>query len=191
MNHIPSISNHHKEMRKLFLIAVPLLSVLTLLFNYIIIDQSLAYLTSILLGIIGLGYIYQNGIFRHMQLGRFLFLSIAVIIVGALFKLQHWPYGSILFILGVAIAAIIYSAHFIKKPAKYLLDWLKVFFVIMQSITIIFRFSHWPYTFPIGIISTIAFFILISYYYWLVIKNKEITYQKEDTIDYTGNNIFK
>ena len=178
-------------MRKLFLIAVPLLYIATILFNFVLPQSGFAYPSIFLLCLIGLGYMYQVGKFRHVLLGRIFFFSIATIIIGALFKLQHWTYGSLIYLFGVVAAIIIYNAHFIKKPAKQLLDWLKVVFINIQFIASAFGLNHWPYSYEMRVVASFVFLLLIAYFYWMVLKNKEMIRQDVDAIDYNGDNIFK
>ena len=37
---------------------------------------------------------------------KFIFLGMALTIVGALFKIMHWPYATILLILGLLLEAV-------------------------------------------------------------------------------------
>lgn len=37
---------------------------------------------------------------------KFIFLGMAITVVGALFKIMHWPYATILLILGLLLEAV-------------------------------------------------------------------------------------
>lgn len=53
-------------------------------------------------------------------------LGAAVVIVGALFKIQHWPYGSAILTLGMVVEAIVFTVSaFEKQQAE--LDWSLVY----------------------------------------------------------------
>lgn len=73
----------------------------------------------------------QNGRFIHTKYFRGVQLCISVLIIGALFRLMHWPFGSIIASSGMLAIIFIYSFWFSKKRNKTLLDILKVIWVIL------------------------------------------------------------
>jgi gliding motility-associated protein GldL len=53
-------------------------------------------------------------------------LGAAIVIVGALFKIQHWPYGSEILTLGMIVEALVFTySAFERQQAD--LDWSKVY----------------------------------------------------------------
>ena len=53
-------------------------------------------------------------------------LGAAIVIVGALFKIQHWPYGSEILTLGMIVEALVFTySAFEKQQAD--LDWSLVY----------------------------------------------------------------
>ena len=36
-------------------------------------------------------------------------LGAAIVIVGALFKIQHWPYGSLILTIGMIVEALVFT----------------------------------------------------------------------------------
>ena len=53
-------------------------------------------------------------------------LGAAIVIVGALFKIQHWPYGSEILTLGMIVEALVFTySAFEKQQAD--LDWSSVY----------------------------------------------------------------
>jgi gliding motility-associated protein GldL len=53
-------------------------------------------------------------------------LGAAIVIVGALFKIQHWPYGSAILTLGMIVEALVFTySAFEKQQAD--LDWSLVY----------------------------------------------------------------
>ena len=53
-------------------------------------------------------------------------LGAAVVIVGALFKIQHWDYGSEILTLGMVVEAIVFAISAFE-PIEQELDWTKVY----------------------------------------------------------------
>lgn len=53
-------------------------------------------------------------------------LGAAVVIVGALFKIQHWDYGSEILTLGMIVEAIVFAISAFE-PIEQELDWTKVY----------------------------------------------------------------
>ena len=53
-------------------------------------------------------------------------IGAAIVIVGALFKIQHWPYGSLILTIGMIVEAIVFfiSAFYAVEDD---LDWTKVY----------------------------------------------------------------
>ncbi len=53
-------------------------------------------------------------------------LGAAIVIVGALFKIQHWPYGSLILTLGMIVEALVFTySAFERQQAD--LDWSLVY----------------------------------------------------------------
>ncbi|MDY2586948.1 type IX secretion system motor protein PorL/GldL [Winogradskyella aquimaris] len=53
-------------------------------------------------------------------------LGAAIVIVGALFKIQHWPYGSLILTIGMVVEALVFTySAFEKQQAD--LDWSLVY----------------------------------------------------------------
>jgi hypothetical protein len=49
-----------------------------------------------------------------------------------LFKIQHWPYGTELFLISSVAIAIVYGIHFSLKAKKSFLDVLKLIWALMM-----------------------------------------------------------
>ena len=53
-------------------------------------------------------------------------LGAAIVIIGALFKIQHWPYGSLILTIGMIVEAVVFTiSAFEKSQAE--LDWSLVY----------------------------------------------------------------
>ena len=53
-------------------------------------------------------------------------LGAAVVIVGALFKIMHWPYGDLMLIIGLVTEACVFVVSAFE-PVDTELDWSKVY----------------------------------------------------------------
>lgn len=53
-------------------------------------------------------------------------MGAAVVIIGALFKLQHWPYANLMLIVGLCTEALIFAISAFETPEKDL-DWSLVY----------------------------------------------------------------
>ena len=53
-------------------------------------------------------------------------LGAAIVIVGALFKIQHWPYGSLILAIGMIVEAIVFTLSAFEKQGGEL-DWALVY----------------------------------------------------------------
>ena len=52
-------------------------------------------------------------------------IGAAIVIVGALFKIQHWPYGSLILTIGMIVEAIVFFISAFDAVEDDL-DWTKV-----------------------------------------------------------------
>ena len=62
---------------------------------------------------------------------KFLMLSFVILIIGAMFKILHWPGTSILISISIFSIMTIYSFRFYKKESKQRIDFLKLIWVLM------------------------------------------------------------
>ena len=53
-------------------------------------------------------------------------LGAAIVIVGALFKIQHWPYGSLILTIGMIVEALVFTISAFEKQGDDL-DWSLVY----------------------------------------------------------------
>ncbi|MDP5081779.1 MAG: gliding motility protein GldL [Winogradskyella sp.] len=53
-------------------------------------------------------------------------LGAAIVIVGALFKIQHWPYGSLILTIGMIVEALVFTLSAFEKQGDDL-DWSLVY----------------------------------------------------------------
>jgi gliding motility-associated protein GldL len=53
-------------------------------------------------------------------------LGAAIVIIGALFKIQHWPYGSLILTIGMIVEAIVFTISAFERQGSDL-DWSLVY----------------------------------------------------------------
>ncbi|MFD1063251.1 gliding motility protein GldL [Winogradskyella litorisediminis] len=53
-------------------------------------------------------------------------IGAAIVIIGALFKIQHWPYGSLILTIGMIVEAIVFTISAFEKQGDDL-DWSLVY----------------------------------------------------------------
>ena len=53
-------------------------------------------------------------------------LGAAIVIIGALFKIQHWPYGSLILTIGMIVEALVFTLSAFEKQGGEL-DWSLVY----------------------------------------------------------------
>lgn len=83
-----------------------------------------------------------NGTLIKTKHFRLLKGSIALIIIGALFKILHWEYHKTLIVIGFLSIVLIYFLSFLNKPIKKRLNYLKLAWVIIAYTGGILTFLH-------------------------------------------------
>lgn len=109
--------------------------------------------------------IYSKGTFRRTGLVRGAYIGISLVIMGSLFKIQHWPNATLLILLGCLMVSMFYTFHFIRKTRKGLFDFLKFFYVLILAALIPATLSHYQYTIAITWIQVINAVAMIAVFY--------------------------
>jgi len=82
-------------------------------------------------------------------------LALITLIIGALFKIMHWPYSKELMFLGGISIGVMYTIRFLKKTRRLRLDYIKLALVILWLISYlvnVFKLYTPPYVIEICII---------------------------------------
>jgi hypothetical protein len=137
---------------------------------------------------LALGRMFYNGSYRYTVWCRIGYFGFAILITGMLFTVQHWPGRYVFILMGCCIVGIVYIIHFIKKRVKAVLDWEKVFYVIISMVTMIFRMLHYGYNEELSWLLFTAGIILITTFYFHEFKRIEETGVE---LDIEGENVFK
>ena len=124
-------------------------------------------------GISGLLMLLRNGTFIKTRYYKYLLGLISIIIIGALFKIMHWPFGNLTLSTGLICIIIVYFFSFLNKPIKKRLDFIKLIWVTISystSVLILFRIISKEYQ------------ILASAILWIMIIDYSISEYKKGTL---------
>ena len=69
-------------------------------------------------------------------------LGVILVIVGALFKIMHWPGSNILMLVGFISIGVLYSIRFLKKDPKLRLDYVKLILVLLWLVNYTITVFH-------------------------------------------------
>jgi len=84
-------------------------------------------------------------------------VAIALLIIGVMFKIQHWPLANWIIDLGFTSIAILYPIRFWRKPDKKLIDYCKLIFVFSWAVHGVMTIHHLPYKQLFQIVTIVAF----------------------------------
>lgn len=98
---------------------------------------------------------------------------IIVIVIGALFKIQHWSNGNELFSLGFIGLTATYLFHFFKKPVKELFDYLKLAWIIFYSATAILTIDHFQYSWEMRQFEVVFFLVMYFDFVYLQLRSDQ------------------
>lgn len=84
--------------------------------------------------LIGLIMLVTNGTILTTKIFRTIQVGIGFLIIGAMFKIMHWPGASIILLVSMFTIAITYLVRFIYKKNKNRLDVLKLLWVLFSYI---------------------------------------------------------
>lgn len=137
---------------------------------------NLGFIISYILGLI---VILRNSTLTKTKYWKIILFMFVFMLVGALFKIQHYPGSRYLLLTGMTGISITYLIRFLRKKSKNNLDIFKLVWVIITfSGYSIFIFIWIP-----NIISQISIgvFWLLFYYFYIDSKNNSEQYP----IDYS------
>lgn len=120
-------------------------------------SQNLFFLSAIYL-------LVKNGAFIKTREYRFLGVSLAVTLIGAMFKLMHWEGGNLMIGSGLASVFIIYVIYFMRKPQKDLLAVGKAVFLLTFLAGKYFKLRHWPKADELSFLSIMILIVVVLYF---------------------------
>jgi len=81
-------------------------------------------------------------------------VAIAVLVLGIVFKLQHWPMAMVLVIIGAMAIVLLYPFRYAAKPRKAFLDHVKLGLAITWPSSMVLQLMHWPYANVLGLLAS-------------------------------------
>jgi hypothetical protein len=75
---------------------------------------------------------------------KYILIGFAIILIGVLFRIQHWPYGGLLIFMGLSAVLFAYFVRFLNKNNKGFIDFIKVLWIGTAFIGSYFKINHWP-----------------------------------------------
>lgn len=136
-------------MKKLILIILPVLfCIYALSYLYLFFADDSGAIEDIgqtafaLFDIVAILRIAYEGTFRISPLIKLGYVGLAMFLLGALMKIQHWEEASLFIFCGCVILAVAYGVHFSRKMGKAVLDWLKFVYVLTALVVMVVRLLH-------------------------------------------------
>jgi hypothetical protein len=127
--------------------------------------------------LLGLAILIRTGQFIKTRSFKLSLLFVALVLIGSLFKIMHWPGSAVFLLTGFAGIFIIYAVHFSKKNKKGLTDFLKLMWVILILTTSTLIIFHWPGQEPVKLIESFIFCLLFWSYTFAQQKKEDDGFQ--------------
>lgn len=115
----------------------------------------------VILRLSGVYILLAGGTFYATRLFKLLGISIALICVGALFKIQHYPGASMIMTAGMGSIVIFYLVHFLKKRSKVIQDYTKMLFVWLLPTGAMLQILHFPYGMEVSLFTSVTLIYLV------------------------------
>ena len=87
---------------------------------------------------------FRNIKIRQTIYGRIMLVSLGIVLIGVLWKLEHLSGASIILALGVLTFCILAIARFVAKKEKTILGLSKLFLVLNFSTIYLLKVEHYP-----------------------------------------------
>ncbi len=133
--------------------------VYSLLVGQNVFTQSLLELSFSIAQLYGLLLIFKAGNLQFSKHFRFMQAAFAVGLIGALFRVLHWPGAKILMLGATMAIVLIYTIWVFQKPVKKPLDWAKLLWLLSTELSALGIATHW-FTFKTAWISYLPFILL-------------------------------
>ncbi len=121
----------------------------------------------------GVTYLLENSTIKRTIYYRLSCFFIAIVIIGVMFKVQHWPYGSEIILTGGVAIVVTYVVRFAKKLQKKFPDYLKLMVVVLLIFGKLLKLYHYYFGNETLMLADLCFILLMFYYLWKEFKNKE------------------
>lgn len=136
-------------------------------------------LAFIVITLSGLYVVYSKSALKKSKLRAGVIGGVLLLLVSVLFNIQHWPYADIILFTGLGIIVLLYTWHFWSKPAKDLLDYLKIAWVVLRVAGIVMVFTNIAYG---SIVINVSDLLLLGLIFLFIYRDhdSEITAKKRE-----------
>ncbi|MCX6311764.1 MAG: hypothetical protein NT084_09020 [Bacteroidetes bacterium] len=108
-------------------------------------------------------------------------ISAIAVVFGSIFKIQHWPGASVMFLLAVLLLSFVFlpllfliKAKEVKVKQQKITLGIATIFGIIVSLATLFKVMHWPFANILWLVSLgILFFLFLPIYFFGGIRNPE------------------
>lgn len=105
---------------------------------------------------------YSSRSLRHKQ-GTPVFIGFGVLFIGAVLKLMHWPFSSIVLLVGLSMTSIAYILFYARFTKKNSIDTLKLIWLLGVDAHVVLYIFRWPRPFwSVSILAVILGIIYVS-----------------------------
>ena len=87
--------------------------------------------------------LFKNSSIRQTRYWRIILICFSLLLLGALFKIMHWPGAGMLLSLGSISIAVTYVIRYLFRSYKGLLETLKMLWVVTAFTNSLTRIMHW------------------------------------------------
>lgn len=102
-------------------------------------------------------------------------ICISILLLGALFKIMHWPNANQLLVISITCILILYPIRFLFKQQKVFMDYVKLILVVTWCLNYLTKVLH-IYQFPLFF----NIILILAFIWWFI---------NEGTAYITFNNI--
>lgn len=113
---------------------------------------------------------------RNKKLSAPIGIALIILLIGYLFKIQHWPYAFEIEELGQIGIGVFYMIRFILKSNKNLKDIAKLILVVSWVLSNLFI---WDYKYLIYLFYLFIAVVLI----WFLLEVRDFVYKKKDQLN--------
>ena len=92
--------------------------------------------------LLGLSALASSSTLKGSAYGKLINMAIAVTVIGALFKIQHWPGANVLVTGGMIAVLITYCFHYARKATKRASDHMKLGWGVTWIGSSLVKFLH-------------------------------------------------
>lgn len=109
----------------------------------------------------GTMFLLREGTFIESRELKISYVGFSLFIIGAMFKIMHWPIAGILLSIGLAWIFLLYFIHFVRKKRKTLIDSGKLIFVFSFLSARYLTINHLPKDYEVSFFSIMLLVLLV------------------------------